>query len=104
MIKNNFTILAGIMLGSLPYAPVYSAEAAASGEALHEQHCLACHERLTDGEPASLYTRDNRLVTSLDGLQAQVRRCEQNLELRWFDEDIDSVVQYLNQTYYHFEQ
>lgn len=103
MIINTPKFLAAAMVGMLPYAPTFGADAAA-GQTLHQQHCIACHERITDGAPASLYTRDNRLVTSLDGLRAQVRRCEQNLELRWFDEDVDNVVDYLNQTYYHFEQ
>jgi mono/diheme cytochrome c family protein len=103
MIRNISTVLAGAMLGMLPYAPAFSADAAA-GKALHQQHCIACHKRLTNGKPTSLYTREDRLVTSLDGLRTQVRRCEQNLELRWFNEDIDNVVEYLNQTYYHFEQ
>lgn len=103
MIKTTSTVLAGAMLGMLPYTDAASADAAA-GKALHEQHCIACHTRLSNGEPTALYTRKDRLVTSLDGLRAQVRRCDQNLELRWFDDDIDNVVEYLNQTYYQFDQ
>jgi mono/diheme cytochrome c family protein len=102
VIRNLPMTLAGAMLGMLPYASASGADAAA-GKALHEEHCIACHERLTNGEPTSLYTRENRLVTSLDGLEKQVRRCEQSLELRWFDEDVDNVAEYLNQTYYHFD-
>jgi mono/diheme cytochrome c family protein len=102
VIKNHSAVLAGAMLVMLPCAAAVGADAGA-GQAMHEQHCIGCHDRLTNGEPTSLYTRENRLVTSLDGLQKQVRRCEQALELQWFDEDVDNMVEYLNQTYYHFE-
>ena len=36
------------------------------------------------------------------GLKKQVKRCELNLGLTWFDEDIQDVVSYLNTTYYKF--
>lgn len=70
--------------------------AADQGQALHDKHCLKCHD-------SSLYTRDNRRVKSLDGLRKQIRRCEQSLGLRWFDDQLDSVVRYLNDNYYHFK-
>lgn len=101
--RNRLRVCLALSLGALLCAPVYGTDATA-GKALHDKHCVACHARLTNGEPASLYTRENRLVTSLEGLHKQVRRCEQNLELRWFDEDIDNVAAYLNQAYYQFEQ
>ncbi|MGF1614548.1 MAG: cytochrome c [Gammaproteobacteria bacterium] len=101
MIRNISTMIAGAALGGLGISAL--AADATAGKALHEQHCIACHKRLTDGEPASLYTREARMVTSLDGLGSQVRRCEQTLELRWFEEDIENVVTYLNETYYHFD-
>jgi hypothetical protein len=43
------------------------------------------------------------MVESLDGLERQVRRCETTIGLRWFDEDIQDVVGYLNRHYYRFE-
>ena len=70
--------------------------ATGQGQALHDKHCLRCHD-------SSLYTRDNRRVKSLDGLRKQIRRCEQSLGLRWFDDQLDSVVRYLNDNYYHFK-
>ena len=38
----------------------------------------------------------------MEALQKQVRRCELNLGLKWFDDDISNVVSYLNDTYYRF--
>ena len=50
-----------------------------------------------------MYTRENRKVTTPAGLQKQVRRCEQTLGLQWFDEDIDDVAAYLNESFYKFK-
>ena len=72
------------------------------GKALHEKHCTACHSSLTGGKPDSLYTRSDRRVTTLVGLKQQVRRCELSLGLRWFDEDIENVTGFLNQSFYGF--
>jgi hypothetical protein len=66
---------------------------AVDAHALHEQNCLKCHG--TD-----IYTRADRKVTSYEGLGRQVRRCETALGLRWFDEDIAAVTDYLNRDFY----
>jgi hypothetical protein len=42
-------------------------------------------------------------VTTRNGLDQQVQRCELSLGLKWFDDDIENVAAYLNQTYYHFK-
>ncbi len=59
-------------------------------------HCIKCHG-------SEVYTRADRKVTTRDGLERQVRRCETALELTWFDEDIAGVASYLNDQYYHFK-
>lgn len=66
------------------------------GKALTEKHCIGCHD---DG----VYTRKDRRVTTLDALGKQVRRCETNLGLTWFDEETNDVINYLNTQYYKFE-
>ncbi|HDP89111.1 MAG TPA: cytochrome c [Thioalkalivibrio sp.] len=89
------------LLAALASTPTLAADLE-RGKQLHRDNCMACHARMTGGEGETLYTRNGRRVTSLPGLEAQVRRCEANLELKWFDEDIADVVHFLNQTYYHF--
>lgn len=71
------------------------AEDPSTGQSLHDRSCVACHD-------SQVYTRPNRRVTDLDGLAAQVDRCETNLGLLWFDEQKGAVVDYLNDSYYHF--
>lgn len=60
------------------------------------EHCIKCHG-------SEVYTRADRKVTTRDGLERQVRRCETALELTWFDDDIAGVASYLNDQYYHFK-
>ena len=71
------------------------AAAADEGASLHEQNCRSCHG-------PQVYTRPEHKVTTRAGLSKQVRRCELALGLRWFDEQIESVADYLNAQYYHF--
>ena len=67
-----------------------------NGAVLHQENCTSCHDD-------SVYTRKDRRVTSMAGLKKQVQRCELSLGLKWFEEDVDDVVSYLNSTYYKFK-
>jgi mono/diheme cytochrome c family protein len=67
-----------------------------NGKTLLAGHCTKCHDE-------RVYIRPDHRVTTLDGLNQQVSRCEQALGLKWFDDDITDVASYLNQTYYHFK-
>lgn len=66
-----------------------------NGDDLHFENCTGCHQE-------EIYTQDNRNVRSMQRLVLQVRFCKDTLELSWFDEDVDDVAEFLNQTYYHF--
>ena len=65
------------------------------GQKVHQNHCLKCH---TD----SLYTRENRIVKSINALGKQVRICRDNTEAPWFADDTDAVINFLNKKYYQF--
>jgi len=58
-------------------------------------HCTRCHD-------SSVYTRPNRRVQSLEALNNQVRRCDAMVGTKLFEDDINTLVQHLNQRYYHF--
>jgi cytochrome c553 len=66
-----------------------------SGEGIHQANCSRCHG-------TEVYTRSDRKVTSLDGLGAQVRICDSQLETQLFPEDIEKLTQYLNESFYKF--
>ena len=67
-----------------------------NGKTLVDGNCTKCHDE-------RVYTRPDRRVTTPEGLTKQVTNCERSLGLKWFDDDIDDVAAYLNQTYYHFK-
>jgi len=66
------------------------------GKTLQQKNCMSCHDD-------SIYTREERRVTTHDALKTQVQRCETNLNLTWFPEDVESVTEYLNTTFYKFK-
>jgi len=72
------------------------AETTKSGRELHNSNCVSCHD---DG----VYQRTNRIIKTMAGLKTQIRRCETTLDLTWFDEELDSVAEYLNNKYYQFK-
>lgn len=71
------------------------AEDADIGE-LYQFNCTSCHG-------AEVYTRTDRKVTSPEALERQVRRCETALSLKWFDDDIVAMANYLDTHYYKFK-
>ena len=66
------------------------------GQQLHDEHCMKCHGN-------SVYSRDDRFVTSKEALAKQVGLCAQNTGTQWSDHDVGDVVDYLNTTYYKFD-
>jgi hypothetical protein len=90
---NSRVLAAALALSCLPLAA--QATDTGRGESLHEEHCTRCHD-------TRVYTRPDRRITSLDSLKTQVQRCETNLGLQWFDDEVDAVTAYLNANYYKF--
>ncbi|MEZ5673601.1 MAG: cytochrome c [Thiotrichaceae bacterium] len=74
-----------------------------SSSKLHEANCISCHATMFDGKATEIYTRKDRKVKNLEGLKARVQMCATNLNLQWFDEDVDEVANYLNSEFYHFK-
>jgi cytochrome c553 len=74
-----------------------AAMASPDAAALYQDNCLKCHG-------PEVYTRDDRKVSSLPGLQRQVQRCELALGLKWFDDEINAVADYLNENYYKLDR
>jgi len=94
MITRSLAIAVGLFFSAAP--TLAGAADAEAGKALTAQHCNRCHD-------SRMYTRPDRRVKSLQELRTQVRRCELSLGLKWFDQDIDNVAAYLNDTYYQFQ-
>ncbi len=75
-----------------------------AGKALHEKNCISCHASSYGGDGSGIYTRDFAKVVTAKGLVAQVRSCNTNLGLKWFEDEELNTAAYLNQTYYKFEK
>lgn len=76
---------------------------AASGAALHEKDCVACHVRRVGGDGTTMYTRDGRKVTTPAKLKAQIALCNSELGTNYFPEEEEHVAAYLNLQYYKFK-
>lgn len=77
-----------------PNSPPQATDAT-GGKAIHDANCISCHD-------SGVYTRVDHKMTDFKMLSAQVRRCDANLGAKLFDEDMDKIADYLNETYYKF--
>ncbi|MCE9633482.1 MAG: cytochrome c [Methylophilales bacterium] len=73
------------------------------GKQLVEKNCIACHAARFGGDGSKIYTREDRIIKTPKGLIQQVRNCNTNLGLKWFDDEELAAAAYLNQTYYHLQ-
>ena len=60
-------------------------------------NCDTCHS-------SDVFIRENRLATNFKKLEAFVERCNTNLDVGWFPEDVTAVATYLNSEYYNFSK
>jgi hypothetical protein len=83
-------------LATAALAVVFASPAGAfDAAAYHAQSCMRCHD-------TSVYTREDRRIRSYPALQAQVARCDAQLQTKLFPDDLASLVEYLNDNYYGF--
>ncbi len=70
---------------------------ATNGKKLFDKsQCQKCHG-------TEVFTREDHKVKDLAGLGKQVRMCDSQLSVNWFDDEIDDVVAYLNDAFYKFD-
>lgn len=84
-----------LMITCLLFTPLAQAADIKRGEKLHNDRCMRCHGN-------EVYTRGDRRIKSLDKLGAQVRFCKNQTGVMWFDDEVDDVIHYLNQSFYKF--
>jgi mono/diheme cytochrome c family protein len=73
------------------------------GKTLHDKQCVACHAKQFGGDGAKIYTRSPRLINDKTALAQRVAMCAAMTGAKWFPEDEENVVAYLNQQYYKFK-
>jgi cytochrome c553 len=69
---------------------------AARGKQLHAANCSGCHG-------TEVYTRKDRLIGSIGGLQKRVQGCNTQLNRNLSDGQLKDLVKYLNESYYKFQ-
>ncbi|MGN7611551.1 c-type cytochrome [Magnetococcales bacterium HHB-1] len=99
-----YTTTALLLMGTLllPFSSV-SADVE-NGKELHQESCISCHAARFSGDPFKIYTRENRRKKDLPQLKAMVEYCNQQIGTQWFDDDINDVTEYLNQSFYHYKK
>jgi cytochrome c5 len=65
------------------------------GQQLYENHCRVCHS-------SAVSIRKNHKAHSYVDIQKWVYRWSLYLKLEWTEQDIQDVVNFLNQHFYHF--
>lgn len=68
-----------------------------NGVSYENANCETCHS-------SEVFTRENRLATNFKKLEAYVERCNTNLDVGWFPEDVSAVATYLDSEFYKFEE
>jgi cytochrome c5 len=66
------------------------------GQRLYEANCTGCHD-------ASVHTRPNRQIRSLDALKQQLEQCGHASKKDLSAGEAQAIVKYLNDRYYHFQ-
>lgn len=93
-----------LVIFSQAYAEPFKEGDPKIGKAMIEKNCISCHASQYGGDGSEIYTREYRKVKTSAGLIAQIRNCNTNLGLKWFEDEELHVASYLNKTYYKFEK
>ncbi len=65
------------------------------GKPLVDNACQRCHDN-------AIYTRDKSILHNFSDLKARIEFCESASGHAWSNTQRNQVVDYLNQSYYHF--
>ncbi len=99
----NPALIAGLLLISQSASAQLLPGDAERGAVAHEQHCNGCHVQRF-GDPATVYTRVNRRVNTVEGLIGQVAACNTMTGLGLDSDQLDNLVTYLEERHYRFEE
>ena len=77
--------------------------AASEGAKLHQKQCASCHNGMfPGGQGEMIYAPDFRKISDFKQLRQRVETCANRTNAAWFDEEIDAVSLWLNQSFYRF--
>lgn len=92
-----FAVCAASMASLFLGTPVaLAAGDAANGEKLYRAACFGCHD-------TSIHTRTDKIIFSKKALRKRVEFCEGNTAAGWNAQQMDDVTEWLNATFYKYE-
>ncbi|MDE0611528.1 MAG: hypothetical protein OXH88_02375 [Gammaproteobacteria bacterium] len=91
-----------VLLVALAFPGMGGVQAFDSGS-VHQEHCTACHARITGGDGHLLYRGTEGLVGDAGQLLARVDHCREGAGLDWTAEQIAVMRDFLNERFYGFE-
>jgi len=96
------SVLAWPLLGQAQALHQYpEADLALGQKLLREHNCAACHARRVGGDGSAIYRPTGRVNTP-SALVTMVERCNTELNLQLFPEDVLSVAAVLQRDHYRF--
>ncbi|HQR51274.1 MAG TPA: cytochrome c [Methylophilaceae bacterium] len=98
----HLTLLA--LAATAAHADPFAAGDPKVGRQMVEKNCIACHASRFGGDGSAIYTREDRKIKDAKGLIQQIRTCNTNLGLKWFEDEELNVASYLNKSYYKFDK
>lgn len=66
-----------------------------------ENKCAACHQQKVGGDGSAIYRPAGR-INSAGSLRSMVERCNTELNLALFPEEVSAMAAVLNRDHYHF--
>ena len=71
---------------------------------VHQEHCTACHARVTGGDGTVLYRGTKGIVGDARQLLARVDHCRKGAGLDWTPAEIAAMRDFLNERFYGFTE
>ncbi len=91
-----FTLLStGFVLFTLCLQNV-AANDIANGKTIYDKNCKGCHT-------TAIHTRPDRIIFSKRALSKRIKFCERMAGAHWSEQQLNDVTEYLNETFYKFE-
>ena len=88
-------VVAGMLLAAAVPATGADIPSVERGRLLYENHCVVCHT-------PNIHRRPNRVPLNAAELRDIVNGWQREEKLRWSEQDVGDVVQYLRETRYKF--